>query len=136
MAVGDSNGTVDLWDVTGRKLMRSMPGHADRISTMKWNNHVLATGSRRGDLFLHDVRIAEHHIATLEGHSQEVCDINALRVSNYDLYLLICNIEIFFSFTSWVLRFMPCIHFFTKCIFPNYFITQFRRFFCISSKIS
>jgi len=73
LAVGDSNGTVDLWDVQSRKLMRSMPGHADRISTMKWNNHVLATGSRRGDLFLHDVRIAEHHIATLEGHSQEVC---------------------------------------------------------------
>jgi len=73
LAVGDSNGTVDLWDVQSRKLMRSMPGHADRISTMKWNNHILATGSRRGDLFLHDVRIAEHHIATLEGHSQEVC---------------------------------------------------------------
>jgi len=73
LAVGDSNGTVDLWDVQSSKLLRNMPGHADRISTMKWNNHVLATGSRRGDLFLHDVRIAEHHIATLEGHSQEVC---------------------------------------------------------------
>ena len=73
LAVGDSNGTVDLWDVQSAKLMRSMTGHADRISTMKWNNHVLATGSRRGDLFLHDVRIAEHHISTLEGHSQEVC---------------------------------------------------------------
>ena len=73
LAVGDANGTVDLWDVQSAKLMRTMTGHADRISTMKWNNHVLATGSRRGDLYLHDVRVAEHHISTLEGHSQEVC---------------------------------------------------------------
>jgi cell division cycle protein 20 (cofactor of APC complex) len=73
LAVGDSTGSVDLWDVQSSKLMRSMRGHADRISTLGWNAHVLASGSRRGDLFLHDVRIADHHVATLEGHSQEVC---------------------------------------------------------------
>ena len=51
-----------------------MNGHADRISSLKWNNHILASGSRKGDLFLHDVRIAEHLITRLEGHhSQEVC---------------------------------------------------------------
>ena len=73
LAVGDSCASVDLWDVQSSKLMRTMRGHGDRISTLKWNNHILASGSRRGDLFLHDVRIAEHHIATLEGHSQEIC---------------------------------------------------------------
>ena len=50
-----------------------MKSHADRITSLKWNNHILASGSRRGDLFLHDVRIAEHVIAKLEGHSQELC---------------------------------------------------------------
>lgn len=73
LAVGDSCASIELWDVQSSKLMRSMRGHEDRISSLKWNNHVLASGSRKGDLFLHDVRIAEHHIATLEGHSQEVC---------------------------------------------------------------
>ena len=53
--------------------MRSMRGHTERISSLKWNDHILASGSRQGDLFLHDVRIAQHLIAKLEGHSQEVC---------------------------------------------------------------
>ena len=70
LAVGDSCASIDLWDVQSRKLMRTMRGHSDRISSLKWNNHVLASGSRTGSLFLHDVRIAEHHIATLEGHTQ------------------------------------------------------------------
>lgn len=73
LAVGDSCASIDLWDVQSSKLMRSMRGHTDRISSLKWNNHVLASGSRLGHLHLHDVRIAEHKIATLEGHSQEIC---------------------------------------------------------------
>ena len=28
---------------------------------------------RTGDLYLHDVRIADHLIANLEGHTQEIC---------------------------------------------------------------
>ena len=73
LAIGDSEASVDLWDVSSSKMMRSMKSHADRITSLKWNNHILASGSRRGDLFLHDVRIAEHVIAKLEGHSQELC---------------------------------------------------------------
>jgi len=73
LAVGDSEASVDLWDVQSTKMMRSMRGHSDRISTLKWNNHILASGSRTGDLYLHDVRIADHLIANLEGHTQEIC---------------------------------------------------------------
>ena len=46
LAVGDSEASVDLWDVQSTKMMRSMRGHSDRISTLKWNNHILASGSR------------------------------------------------------------------------------------------
>ena len=73
LAVGDSTCGIDLWDVTSSKLMRTMKSHTDRISTLKWNEHILASGSRTGDLFLHDVRIAEHLVAKLEGHTQEIC---------------------------------------------------------------
>ena len=34
-------------DVTSTKLMRSMRGHTDRIATLDWNEHILASGSRR-----------------------------------------------------------------------------------------
>lgn len=33
------------------------------------------SGSRSGHIHHHDVRVAEHHICTLIGHSQEVCGL-------------------------------------------------------------
>ena len=32
MGVGNSDGTVQLWDVASSKLIRSMAGHSDRVS--------------------------------------------------------------------------------------------------------
>jgi len=73
VAVGDSNGVVELWDVKHSKLMRKMRGHASRVATLDWNAHVLASGNRSGTIHLHDVRVADHHVGTLNGHTQEVC---------------------------------------------------------------
>lgn len=73
LAVGDSQGVVQLWDVTNSKLMRCMRGHSDRIATLDWSEHILASGSRSGTVHLHDVRVAQHHVGTLAGHTQEVC---------------------------------------------------------------
>ena len=70
LGVGDSEGNVQLWDVANTKIIRTMRGHAGRIATMDWNQHILASGGREGDIHLHDVRIGDHHVATLRGHSQ------------------------------------------------------------------
>lgn len=35
----------------------------------------LSSGSRSGHIHHHDVRVADHHICTLAGHSQEVCGL-------------------------------------------------------------
>jgi cell division cycle protein 20 (cofactor of APC complex) len=42
---------------------------------MDWNQHVLSTGSRHGDILNNDVRIRDHHVATMSGHTQEVCGL-------------------------------------------------------------
>jgi len=73
VAVGDNNGVVELWDVTRSKLMRKMRGHTSRVATLDWNAHILASGNRNGTIHLHDVRVANHHVGTLDGHTQEVC---------------------------------------------------------------
>jgi cell division cycle protein 20 (cofactor of APC complex) len=75
LAVGDSTGTVQLWDVATSKLVRSMAGHTDRVGCLDWNQHILATGGREGVILLHDVRVAEHKVGRLAGHSQEVCGL-------------------------------------------------------------
>jgi cell division cycle 20, cofactor of APC complex len=76
LAVGTSNGYTQLWDVQASKKIRSMGGHTDRIGAMAWNRHIITSGSRDSNIIHHDVRIAQHDIATLTtGHQQEVCGL-------------------------------------------------------------
>ncbi|MGH0161027.1 UNVERIFIED_CONTAM: hypothetical protein FKN15_040360 [Acipenser sinensis] len=75
LAVGVSDAKVQLWDVESQKRLRNMASHTSRVASLSWNNHVLSSGARSGHIHHHDVRVAEHHIATLSGHSQEVCGL-------------------------------------------------------------
>jgi len=75
LAVGDSQGQVQLWDAATSKLMRSMDGHNDRVGCIDWNHHILASGGRDGVVVLHDVRVAQHQVSRLTGHQQEVCGL-------------------------------------------------------------
>ena len=43
-----------------------MGGHTDRVGCLDWNQHILASGGREGDILLHDVRVAEHQVGLLE----------------------------------------------------------------------
>ncbi|XP_043236791.1 cell division cycle protein 20 homolog [Amphibalanus amphitrite] len=75
LAVGDSTGAVQLWDVARQKRLRVMAGHEARVSTLSWNNHIISSGSRSGAIHNHDVRVPNHHVGTLAGHVQEVCGL-------------------------------------------------------------
>ncbi|KAM6948504.1 cell division cycle protein 20 homolog [Aplochiton taeniatus] len=75
LAVGTSDGKVELWDVTLKKRLRSMASHTTRIPSLSWNDYILSSGSRSGHIHHHDVRAANHHVFTLSGHSQEVCGL-------------------------------------------------------------
>lgn len=70
LGIGNSSGVTQLWDVAQQKLVRSMAGHESRVTTLSWNSYILSSGSRSGQIFHHDVRVADHHVATLAGHSQ------------------------------------------------------------------
>lgn len=52
-----------------------MTSHSARVGSLSWNSYILSSGSRSGHIHHHDVRVAEHHVATLSGHSQEVCGL-------------------------------------------------------------
>lgn len=75
LGMGISSGITQLWDVGQQKLIRTMGNHEGRVTSLSWNSHILTSGSRSGQIFHHDVRVAEHHVATLTGHTQEVCGL-------------------------------------------------------------
>jgi len=75
LAVGTSSGKSMLWDVRAQKQLRKMDGHSDRVGALSWNRHILSSGGRDNLIINHDVRIADHKVATLSGHTQEVCGL-------------------------------------------------------------
>jgi len=75
LAVGTSGAETQLWDTSKLKQVRSMNGHSDRISSLAWNQHTLTSGSKDSSIVNHDVRVRDHNVATLSGHTQEVCGL-------------------------------------------------------------
>ncbi|KAL1489266.1 hypothetical protein ABEB36_014199 [Hypothenemus hampei] len=75
LAIGTTQGTVELWDCSRSKRLRIMNGHSARVGSLAWNSFVLTSGCRSGQIIHHDVRQREHILATISGHSQEVCGL-------------------------------------------------------------
>lgn len=75
LAVGTADAQVQIWDVAAQKKVRTMTGHQGRIAAMDWNEHLLTSGSKTGVIFNSDVRIQDHCVSQLRGHSQEVCGL-------------------------------------------------------------
>lgn len=75
VAIGTGNGDVELWDIEDQTKVRTMRGHESRVGVMSWNQAILSTGARSGEIFNHDVRIADHKIAELNGHTAELCGL-------------------------------------------------------------
>ncbi|CAK8689698.1 unnamed protein product [Clavelina lepadiformis] len=83
IAIGNSNAEVQLWDINESKRLRNMKSHAGRVSSLTWNDYVLSSGSQDGFIHHHDVRVQNHHVSTLSGHSQEVCGLEWSKDGKY-----------------------------------------------------
>lgn len=75
LAIGNSAGAVELWDVEAGTKLRSMSGHQAQIPSLSWNGHIVSSGCGDGSIWHHDVRVARHKIAELLGHQGEVCGL-------------------------------------------------------------
>uniref|UniRef100_A0A6S8FS00 CDC20/Fizzy WD40 domain-containing protein n=1 Tax=Aplanochytrium stocchinoi TaxID=215587 RepID=A0A6S8FS00_9STRA len=75
LAIGTNFSETQLWDIETCKMLRSMNGHEDRISSLSWNDFILSSGSRDSAIVNHDVRVAQHKVSTFKGHEQEVCGL-------------------------------------------------------------
>eukprot|EP00963_Diacronema_lutheri_P003842 scaffold287_cov337-Pavlova_lutheri.AAC.205 len=75
ISVGTSTNEVQIWDAERVRQIRSLRGHAARVSSLAWNGPLLCSGGRDSVIMQHDVRIREHVTATLRSHEQEVCGL-------------------------------------------------------------
>ncbi|CDS08414.1 hypothetical protein LRAMOSA09776 [Lichtheimia ramosa] len=75
LAVGTCDGATEIWDVEANQRLRSMTGHQSRVGVLSWNKHLVSSGSRDATIWHHDVRVAQHKVAELLGHQDEVCGL-------------------------------------------------------------
>ncbi|XP_062456490.1 cell division cycle protein 20 homolog B [Rhea pennata] len=75
LAIGTSDGEVQLWDIETKKRLRNMFGHLSVVGALSWNHYILSSGSRLGFIHHHDVRVAQHHVGTLCQNKQSICSL-------------------------------------------------------------
>jgi cell division cycle protein 20 (cofactor of APC complex) len=75
LAIADTNGETQLWDVENKSRVRTMRDVPSRVDSVSWNNHILSTGMKDGSIHCHDVRVAQSRFSDLYGHNNEVCGL-------------------------------------------------------------
>ena len=64
-----------VWNVEKCKKVLSSNSHTARVGALSWNQSMLSSGSRSGEIHHYDVRQKDMLVASSEGHSQEVCGL-------------------------------------------------------------
>jgi WD40 repeat protein len=84
LAVGTGEGTAQIWDIETQQKIRTMRCHSSRVGVLSWDKYILSTGCHDGSIFNHDVRVADHKVGEMIGHSAEVCGL-AWRADGHQL---------------------------------------------------
>lgn len=75
LAIGLEDGMVEIWDTEVCKLLRTLSGHSQRVSSMAWNQNIISTGGLDSSIINHDVRDRDHIVSRFEDHTKEVCGL-------------------------------------------------------------
>lgn len=80
IGIGLGTGAIELWDAASSQKLRTMAPSSDassagQVASMSWFHHVLTSGHSNGSIVHHDVRVPRHVVATLQGHTGEVCGL-------------------------------------------------------------
>ena len=78
LAVGNSCGAVELYDINRKELISSFKGHSDRVGVVSWNRNIISSGSKDYTIITRDIRCKdndENIIRKFLGHQQEVCGL-------------------------------------------------------------
>ncbi|CAG8441225.1 6974_t:CDS:2 [Diversispora eburnea] len=78
IAVGTTQGPVEIWDVHKNERVRTMKGHTQRVGALAVNSHnvhTFSSGSRDRFIYHRDIRDPNDHFMKLTGHKQEVCGL-------------------------------------------------------------
>lgn len=89
VAIGLNDGSIGVLDsCTGQKIrtLRHQRGtNENRIMSLAWNSNILSNGSENGTIWQHDIRVPQHNVFQLNGHSDGVLGLAYKNTSGYTL---------------------------------------------------
>ena len=75
IGLGMKNSAVLIYDVESQKLVREIANyHTDRVSSLAWNDNLIASGSKDSHIQMYALRI-KTPICQLSSHRKEVCGL-------------------------------------------------------------
>ena len=78
LITGTNNGLLTLWDIERNEKILESTVNSDRIDVIARKNcddNCYSIGLLNKSIYTYDIRIGEHEITTLKGHTQEVCGL-------------------------------------------------------------
>ncbi|SCP03895.1 cell division cycle protein 20 homolog, putative [Plasmodium ovale] len=75
LAVGLSNGVVEIWDIEKGIKIRKYKNHKLRVGTLCWYYGTLTSGSRDTTIISCDIRSKENSYTQLTQHKSEICGL-------------------------------------------------------------
>ena len=78
LAVGNSFGFVEIYDINKKELITSFRDHLNRVGVVSWNRNLISSGSKDYSIITRDIRCKnnnENIIRRFLGHQQEVCGL-------------------------------------------------------------
>ena len=78
LAVGNSYGLVEIYDVNKKELISTFKGHSSRVGVVSWNRNLISSGSKDYSIITRDTRLKDTEdniIKKFMGHQQEVCGL-------------------------------------------------------------
>lgn len=76
LSIGKNDGSIEIWDLETNLKLRTMNlNYGIRCASQSWNNHLILTGLKSGEILVNDVRIKNNIISNLKNHIGEVCSI-------------------------------------------------------------
>ncbi|KJP84872.1 hypothetical protein AK88_05498 [Plasmodium fragile] len=75
VAVGLSNGVVQIWDMEKEVKVRKYRNHKRRVGALGWHYDTLTTGSMDNKIVCSDIRCKDSSYAQLTNHTSEVCGL-------------------------------------------------------------
>ncbi|XP_019862428.1 PREDICTED: anaphase-promoting complex subunit cdc20-like [Amphimedon queenslandica] len=75
LAIGLDSGRIQLYDYDIKKKIRTLCAHASRVICLDWHLHLLASGSKDGEIQVNDVRLKECVIYKLY-HKMAICSLH------------------------------------------------------------